>query len=341
MTIKKKKYLIISIIIAFLILAVIIFILWKYSPGWREKNKALIWSKTVNKMWQNTLAIVKKSKFSISGKIVDDEGSPVDDVRVSISQGYPKKFWDESDYVTSVRIVDSNFKIEVSGGSDISLTFSKKGYYNTSNKCYNLPKIKNSLAYSTNILKVGNQKIIMDRQGKLARCKNYSATFFIREEKYFTTFSIPKRKKNFQNKPFAMTKELPAGTIYPDAKRDKNGEIIKVNIRGRMGPCITYLNMIGEESDGFKLFEGQPHRGIIGIKEAPASGYVKQMVFHWPEDMNKDIYFYYKFGNIYGKGKLTSLRCSASGEILMGFKLRQNTETDPAPKVRRNLRTKR
>ena len=339
MTIKKKKYLIISIIIIFL--AILVFILLQYSPERQYKKRALIWSKTIDKMWKTALATVKKSKFSISGKIVDNNGNPVNDVRVSISQGYPKKFWDESDYVTSVKIVDSNFKIEVSGGSDVSLTFSKKGYYAINNKCYSLPRIKNSLAYSSHILKVDNQKIVMDPQGKLARYKSYSATFFIRKEKYFTTFSISKREKNLQNKSFAIAKELPSGTIYPDVKRNKDGEIIKINIKGRMCPRTTYLNMVGKQGDGFKLFNGKPHRGMIGIKEAPASGYVKQMVFHWPEDISRDIYFYYKFGDNYGKGKLTSLSCSASGEILMGFKLRQNVENDTDSKVRRNLRTER
>ena len=107
-----------------------------------------------------------------------------------------------------------------------------------------------------------------------------------------------------------------------------------------MAPRTTYLNMVGKEGDGFIMFKGHPQRGMIGIKEAPASGYIKQIAFHCPEDMNKDIYFYYKFGDIYGKGVMDGITCSTSGQIRIGITICQNMETDLNPKVRRNLRTR-
>jgi hypothetical protein len=338
----KKRKIIISIIITVAIAIAFVLILWKYSPEQQRKSMMRRGAKIMQQEWQNALTVVKTSKFTISGKIVDDAGNPVNNVRVSISQSYPKKQFTESDSVRSTRIVSSNFKIELFGGAGVSLHFSKKGYYSVKNKCYSLPKSKGLSFFSTNTLKVDNQKIIMEREGKLARCKRYSTSFFIRKEKFFTSFFIPNLGKDSKNRLFDQVKYLLNGTIYPDVERDKNGEIIKVkiNISGRMGPRTTYLNMVGAEGDGFILFKGQPHRGIIGIKEAPVSGYVNQMVFHWPKDMNKDIYFYYKFGNIYGKGVMDGMTCSASGRIRIGIEIFQNIETDPAPKVRRNLRTR-
>jgi hypothetical protein len=339
---KKRKIIITSIIITIALAIIVILIFWNFFPKDQRKSRKLRGAKIIQKIFDSATSIAKKSKFTISGVIVDDAGNPVDKVKVSISQSYPKIFGTKSEDVDSKKVVNRNFNIELFGGAEITLDFYKDGYYSVTNKKISLPISKNSfVAFSSNTVKVDNLKIVLERHGKLARCKRKRFSFFIRKEKFFTSFSIPQLKQDSKDIPFDIVKNLLSGTIYPDVERDENGNIMKVpNNLGRMGPRTIYLNMVGREGDGFKLFNGIPHRGFIGIKDAPESGYVKQMVFHWPADMNKNNFFYYKFGDIYGKGVVRGFSCTSTGRIRIGIQVYQNIETDTDSKVRRNLRTR-
>jgi len=334
---KRKKTVTVLVIAIILLVVITACVLWKLSPARYASNK-------VDEMWNKSVAIQNHSKFIISGKIVDSNGQPVDQVKVYISKSYfinPG----QNRFEESVQTVNSDFKLELSGGSDVSLRFHKEGYYSVANVQYKLPLSKKIWGFSSNVVVSENQKIVLERTGTLAKYKETSPGFFIEGEQKFTCYSIPLLKTDYDKKYFfADIPNLPLGTIYPDVERDKDGKIIKIVIDKagdkRLWPQTVSLNMTGGDNDGFVMLEKTPPRGMIGIKEAPETGYVKQMVFHFPENINKIFYFYYKFGNCYGKGVANSFGCSASGEIMIGLDLSQNNETSSDPQVRRNLRTR-
>jgi len=339
---KKKKIVIIVGIVVILLAGIVV--LWKLSPAERKKSRLRHAAKIMGEMWNKAVSLQSRSKFTISGKIVDDAGQPVDQVKIRISQTYLTNFGTSESDRDSQQTVNSDFNLELSGGSEVSLGFHKDGYYDILNKHYPLPKSTTAWGFSSNVVAADNQLIVMERIGTLAKYKGRSHAFFIREENFFTCYSIPLLKRDESKKySFADIPNLPPGTIYPNVERDEDGKIIKVVINkasGRLGPQTVSLNMVGGDDDGFIMLKGLPQRGLISIKEAPESGYVKQMVFHFPEDMQKKIYFYYKFGNRYGKGVADNFGCTAGGEIMIGSDLYQNTETSSDLQVRRNLRTR-
>lgn len=341
----KKKIVMVIGIAVILLAGITAWVMWKLSPTEQEKSRLLNAAKIMNEMWNKSVDVQKRSKFTISGRIVDESGQPMDQVKVYISQGYLKNGGVSSSYTESWQVVDSNFKLELSGGSEVSLGFYKNGYYAVENKHYPLPRSTKTWGFSSNVVIADNQLIVLEPTGTLAKYKQSSPPLFIREEQKFTCYSVPLLKRDKSKEySFAEIPDLPSGTIYPNVERDKNGKIIKVVIDNdikRLGPRTVSLNMVGGDNDGFILLKESPSRGIIGLKEAPDSGYAKQMVFHWPEDMQKKFYFYYKFGNCYGKGLVNSFSCNAYGQIMIGLELSQNIEDSSDPQVRRNLRTRR
>lgn len=328
--------------IAIILLAGIgILTLWKLSPADREKSRWRNAAKKIDAMWNKSLSLQSYSKFTICGKIFDDTGQPVDQVKVLITKGYFINLG-ESRYEDSSQTVNSDFKLALSGGSNVSLLFHKEGYYSEKVN-FSLPLSKNTLIFSSNIVVADKQKIVLERTGTMAKYKDKSPALFIKNERTFTYYSVPLLKCTEKEYSFTDVSNLQSGIIYPDIERDKDGKIVKVvidKVTERMGPRTVTLNMVGGDNDGFIMLEEPPPNGMTSIKEAPEAGYVKQMVFHWPEDMKKIFYFYYKFGNSYGKGVANSFSCTASGEIMIGLELAQNIETSTDPQVHRNLRTR-
>jgi len=340
----NKKIIVLGAVIAIAIVAIGIFIWWRMSPAQQQKARMAQAVKIMTTVLQDTENKQNNSKFSISGTIVDDAGQPVDQVTVYIDRGYLRSGGVNSEYVHSTQTVNHEFTFDLSGGIGVSLHFHKEGYYDVSGVQFSLAHT-NSLTsmYSGDAVIAPNQKIVLERKGTLAKYKHMSPGFFIKDEN-FTFFSIPEFDCDYRDKrPYTDLATLPAGTIYPNVGRDKDGKIIKVLIdkvgKGRLGPRTVLLNMIGGDNDGFILIKDRSIGKITDMKEAPESGYVKQMIFTLPEDINKTYFFYYKFGNRYGKGSTNRFSCTAYGEIHIGINIYQNIETSTDQKVRRNLRT--
>ncbi len=343
---KKRKIIItVTLIIAVAVLLGGFLIL--FFAGSNEKSRRRQFISIMQKKEKEFLPLTNNSKYIISGIIVDDNGEPVNNVKVRISQSFPVNFGLKNKLKNSTRVVNSNFEITLCGGACVSLGFSKNGYHSVFNKQFSVFRPKGELRNIANPVKtldVKNVKIILDKVGPIAKIKKVRFSLFIKKECYFTSFSVPAFELSKKDCQYNNISSLNSGMIYLDFKRNKAGKMIKTKINnvgnGRLGPATTYLKMIGGEDCGFKLFEGDPRRNLIGIKEAPEAGYVKQLVFNWPKDMRKEIPFYYKFGKIYGKGIMNSASCNSSGKIRMGFSFYQNIETNSDPMVRRNLRTK-
>ncbi len=338
-----NKKIVVGVVVAACILAgIVILLLWNYlPPTQREKGKNEL-RKEFYRTLNSYIAKAKKSKFTIKGKIVDEKGAPVNDVTVHILQECPRLDGSSRDNINSKRTIDSNFCLELFGGLSVRLDFYKDGYHGVENKKFNLKQSGGDLTDSSTVLNVDNLTIVMEPYGKLAKTKRINNPFFITNEKYFTSYSIPKQERT-NNVSYEKVKNLSLGTIYPDAERNNNGDIKKIaidKVTERLGPRTTYIKMAGGKGDGFFVYKNNPARGIISIQEAPEAGYVKQMKFNWPEDINKEIYFCYKHGNIYGKGVIHSLSCSSDGRIKIGITFYQNVETSSDPRIRRNLRTR-
>ena len=338
---KKRKIIVTTVTLA--IALVSLCLLWM-SPALQKQYQNMRAGQFLNIFWNNAVAAQNRSKFSISGTIVDDEGQPVDRVTVYITQGYLKDFGVSSEYVSTTQVVGHLFKFNFEGGVGISLSFHKDGYYDVNNVQFSLKQTKSIVTpYSSEPVVVTNQKIILERKGTLAKVERFDTALYIEGEK-FTSFSVPevKRSKADANS-YSMLKSLPAGNIYLDVGRDQEGQVIKVidNITKRLGPRTVSLNMTGDETnDGFILITDPHIRKLINIKEAPEVGYnTKQLRFSLPEYKNKTYFFYYKFGIHYGKGRLIDLGCDANGLVIGSIELVQNTEESTDSKVRRNLRT--
>jgi len=334
----KNRKIIVLMVIA--IVAIGIFIWWRMSPAQQQKARIAQAIKIMTTVWQDTVNKQNSSKFSISGNIVDDAGQPVDQVKVYIRQGYLREGGVSSQYISSTQVVNHEFKIDLSGGSSLNMDFSKSGYYNK-NARFNLPRA--GLTYSSDSVIAPNQKIVLERTGTLAKTRHKTQSFWIRNGE-FTNLLIPELKSTESNTNLYLDlTKLRSGTIYLDVARGKNGKIIETiicNVTKRMGPRTMLLNMVGGNDDGFILINDRKISRFIDIKDAPESGYVKQMIFTLPDDLQKMFFFYYKFGAHYGKGKISSFSCDAYGKIYVDTELYQNIETSTDQKVRRNLRTK-
>ena len=292
----------------------------------------------MNKMTQDASKKILLNRFIIEGNIVDDAGNPLNDVQLQITQSIKLGLLGSKES-KSTKVLISDFSLELSGCTQVYLTFSKDGYFVVSNKSYDINNPEKGQEKTGNTLIAKKQKIILQKIGKIARYKSFNPSLKLYPDNKLSIFELDNfyTIKNYSAE--SLKNSIPPNSFYLSVERDPSDNIIKVLNRGnnREVPKVIYLNFNCSKNDGLIIVKDVTD--IKMLKEAPADGYnIKQIVFSAQEDLiNNNIFFYYKAGNSYGKGSIDSISYSGSGLLKVGLQLMQNNEKDP--KEKRNLQS--
>ncbi len=273
---------------------------------------------------QKTLS--KLSKIDVSGVILNDDGKPLDDVKLELN--FSRSIgWKSKDYNRKI-ISNSKFTISQSGYTGLNLYFRKKGYF-SEYRYYGT--LKPSKYLKNHIFTKHDEKIVLRKIGKSAKLKNFEKLL---------EYDFGKKVIRFCNLS-TVTYELSSlddtikakKYIYLDLERDFDGNILmtKTKYRGMIPKTLIVKYVSDDKSDGF-IVKGK-QKDITYLTEAPVSGYDQKEI---RTPYNQDIYFYYKNGDSYGKGAFLSPE-SRLGRSSVWLRLMQNIESDP--KDKRNLRS--
>jgi hypothetical protein len=280
------------------------------------------------RMLESQKATNRSSKIDISGVIVDGRGNPLNDVELEFVFSRSKGWKSE---VLKKKILSNNaFSIIQSGYTSLTIYFYKKGYFRE-RTFYNT--IKPSKYWKNGVFSKTDEKIILREIGKLAKLKKIEKLL---------KYDWKNKKETFFNISTMAPETLVADGIikakkyiYLDFERDKDGKILTVkNHLNESIPKTFIVRYVSDDKkDGF-IVEGNK-RNFSYLPEAPAANYNQKEIIVTLK--SKDIYFYYRNGDNYGKGALLSPYTSY-GKSRIWLHLFQNNETDP--KGKRNLRSR-
>ena len=292
----------------------------------------------MNNVVQAASKKILSNTFIIEGNIVDDAGNPLNDVQLQITKSINLGFLGSKEF-KSTKVLTSDFSLELSGCTQIYLTFLKDGYFIVSDKSYDINNPENGQKKTGNTLIAKKQKIVLQKIGKIARYKYSNPSLKLYPDNKLTIFELNDFYSIKDYSAESLKKSIPANSFYLSVERDSSGNIIKVMNRGknREVPQVVHLNFNCRENDGFIIVKDV--NDIRMLKEAPTEGYnTKQITFSAKDDLiNSNIFFYYKAGDFYGKGSLESISYSGSGLLKVGLQLMQNNEDAPGEK--RNLKS--
>jgi hypothetical protein len=277
----------------------------------------------------------KSGSFLISGKVVDEKGNPLDNVRVRITKSISRGFL-ESKERSHNKTVDGIFLLNEQGCNNIYLDFYKKGYFVT-HKYYGIRmKPQKDISVSGNLVTAKNQIFVLREIGKLAKLRSKDRKYFLdpisQKQDIMDLISFKKVEvktiKNIKSKKYFCL----------SVKSDAGGKPIMIfdQRTKKMVPEKIFLNYISNnKNDGLIIVDNA--RDMRDLPTAPEKGYVKKRV---PLILNiysnPFVFFYYKNGNTYGKVWVRNTSY-IRGKIKSIFLTKENIETDP--KEKRNLRS--
>jgi len=277
--------------------------------------------------------VFKKSnrhEFDLSGYIVDDDGMPVDDVKMEVSLSQNAWSWRGSKYTTSSD--GDKFQLNTPECRSASIKFSKIGYYSTNVSASYLSitekKLKYNFQYDGSTIKADGIKVEMVKMGELdPKIMRLSGSLRIEiindnnsKEYKLDVIKVPgefyHRDEQQNGKITKNLTRLPKDFIYMTSDV-VNGEFkTKRAYKSNDDGYSTYYLYVPES---VTLQTNDPEGGLILVpntsqdlfrrmKEAPLDGYQQQIKindfsFIGGRGINsaKRIYFYFKVNNCYGK----------------------------------------
>lgn len=268
------------------------------------------------------------SKIDVSGIIVDDKGAPLNDVELEFNFSRAKGW--ESESLNKKVVSKSRFSFTQSGYTGVTVYFRKKGYF-TETRFYGTYQaskyLKNKIYTQT------DEKIVLREKGKFAKIKIFEKLL---------EYDWTKKQKSFCDLADLSYKTLSADSpikakryIYLDFERDQNGNVVMIKHPHyeRMIPKAFIIKYVSRYGDGGFIIKGN-QINMTYLTTAPTSGYNDKSIKI--SIGSKDIYFYYKNGDTFGKGALLS-PSHTYGVSSVWLKLMQNVEKDPNEKY--NLRS--
>ncbi|MDR0932653.1 MAG: hypothetical protein LBM70_06505 [Victivallales bacterium] len=280
------------------------------------------------------LAILKKqcdeSSFELAGDIVDQNNKPLQNVQLTIAfHRVLNPQQPESKKITTT--VNEHFSVKQVGFTSVVLSFQKNGYFSE------------KLAFSTLGTNAVNKnfakkdfKIIMREIGENARLKKKSSSFRLNLQNM--DLSI------FQMDKFEVNKKINANELAHKndymrlvVSTDSNNNVIRKkekDARGIYQPESLHLTMFSKnDQDGFIIARGITDISYLTI--APRIGYNTKQIPCVFDNTSRPIFFFYRYGNFYGKGYIDSASITKRGDINAPLTLFQNTVSGD-----RNLRSK-
>jgi hypothetical protein len=288
----------------------------------------LLWGprciRIIGAIWPESKAI------NISGNILNQDGIPVNDVTMKIRFSRLSLIkWGSIDYKKTIT-TQSQFSIHQTGYSGLMIDFHKEGYF-PERKTYSI--FGPSKYCKNNIYLKTNEKVVLREIGKRVKLKKFEKLL---------KYDWKRKKKSFCNLTDLSYETLPADSlikakkyIYLDFERDQGGQVLMMveNIHGTLIPKTLIVKYVSDDKDDGFIVKGY-QIDMTYLTYAPEADYnVRSIKIPYK---SKDIYFYYKNGNSFGKGALLSSNTS-SGKSRVWLQLMQNNEKDS--KEKRNLRS--
>jgi hypothetical protein len=235
--------------------------------------------------------------IAISGTVEDDQGNPLDDVKVAV---YLKQNG-EHRFVTNV---SHGFQLSYTNATVLSLSFSKDGFYSES-MTYTInadlaasPSGRRIISHDDVVVRLGEIGEAFDLQESGFRC-SYSTS-----EESFGAHAADDGMNRYAITNFAT---LRANTFYLTAATNQNGIVITnvpaVLRRGKNVPADLVVNVYGEDA-GVQRYvpmdaEATYSRIIRDMQTAPDEGYADSIHLI---DGEREVYLYYKICGCFGKG---------------------------------------
>jgi len=302
----------------------------------------------------------KKSNGTIiiKGKVCDSKGNLLDNVEVD---GYKSKdlgFWDASKDKDISDEVSGHFSFTFKDCSTVGLDFVKKGY----RRAHVSAPGKSGLGDTHFPFRMEDTEVVLYKRGKIARLTEYSSTLEYNRGNSGTAIIIDPKHPPRHEEPITQVDNLHNLELLPDHSvfmipgTKEDGKIDTVQIgeldeHTRDGIYPKKLRLIMKaEKGGF--IEVKPKKEIplaIQMTEAPKEGYKKELVLSAEQldrmkrmkrnasaGVKAKTWFYFRVGDLYGKGYCERLRSRDRSEHLeldVGLYLQLNGS--------RNVETKR
>ncbi len=262
---------------------------------------------------------IAKNVFHIQGKVVDENGKPLNNVTLEVEKSISLGFLGSKDS-SYKKTINSQFDIEEKNCSVVHLYFSKQGYY----KVY---KPITHRLLKDHQADIKNLKITMMTVGEKAKHKTRAIVLRYLPGKTNDIYDVI----SFKEKEIAGdgNKNIPLNNFYLDIKRDANGKYKTYNYRGIQVPEIVTLNLNCKDKDGIIVVRGE--NDVRNLRLAPENGYIEKSISFSSKDdvFNNNIVFYFKLGNTFGKGRVGKLFVSKNGQIKVLLDIMKNLEKDP------------
>lgn len=277
----------------------------------------------------------KSGKFFIQGKVVDEKGNLLNNVKVKITKSIGRGFLESKDSSQN-KTVNGVFSLEEQGCNKIYLDFYKKGYFVT-HKYYGtrMTPLKD-ISISGSLVTAKNQTIVLREIGNLAKLKSKDRSFYLnpvsKEQDIMNLISF--KKEHVKSLKDIKTQKY----FYLSVNTDSQGKPVMIldQRTQMMVPEKIFLNYVSNnKNDGIIIVDNA--KDMRDLPTAPKKGYEKK-----PVPLILNIYsnpyafFYYKNGDTYGKVWVRHTTY-IEGKLKSIFLVKENIEKDPDKK--RNLRS--
>jgi len=110
-------------------------------------------------------------EFDVSGIVVEEKGTPLNDVKMTVYQS--KSLWFDK-YIDSTRTksVNGEFSVKTSKQDILTLSFSKRGYYDSKKISFTRGDYRKQI--KNRVLTIKNLKIVLRKIGKLAKLDHFA-----------------------------------------------------------------------------------------------------------------------------------------------------------------------
>lgn len=257
----------------------------------------------------------------LAGVVVDEEGNPLEDVRVAITEGRSDISKESfSTHWERERIVNGHFSERCWGCLSLTLTFVKSGYFeeriwsDTNSADLQVVLMKEGLVAP--LVRIGGgisggpseQLKILCVEPRTGR--HAPSTVVLRGTELFVVGS--RRKDETEKTPVSapyLYLTSPGGLGAPfeaGPRQHPTGERVE-------GLPVSVSLCASQDGDGFAEYEprrAESHLAYREMREAPADGYRRCMPAPvWPT-ARPTVFFYCKFGSFYGKGEISQAHFS-------------------------------
>lgn len=273
---------------------------------------------------KNNISNRRTFPIDLSGTIVDSQGSPVSNVKMTVKEIRSIPGTSKEKRTKRNRTVDGAFEVQCQDCSDIKLRFLADGFY---------PK---QVSFQLTEAEIESYMFGRDgdgfrfvRQGVVVQLEESSnpvilgrvaATLDFYREDVGRVLTLKAGKPQISSKREVLKKRTLSGNYGPSMisleapiiMLDEIVRILKNYPPNSTSPIDIYLDFSGPQTGVIPVEvskpTGSPRKAYRELKEAPEDGYSNRLAINPDPKENKGQYFYCRFGGLFGKGQVSSLR---------------------------------